>query len=108
MPHMHRRVLVFVGVAAIGILVATAATRGGTPAARSHGDEVSGTISNVNASLGTFTVRRASGASITLHWTAATKVLGGQLAAGREAVVRYLSKDGKRVATGEHLERHDA
>lgn len=81
------------------VLVAVAATRHGSPAAPSHGDEVSGTIQNVNVSLRTFTVRTVSGASTTLQWTAATKVLGGQLAAGREAVVRYMSKNGKRLAT---------
>ncbi|HET7433785.1 MAG TPA: hypothetical protein VFN10_03630 [Thermoanaerobaculia bacterium] len=97
---MRSRALLSVAVVAVCGLVAVAATTGrGAVAPRSHGDEISGTVSVVDAAARTFVLRDAQGKTTRVAWTDATKVLGGTLTAGEAAVVRYMVKNGRSVAT---------
>jgi len=73
-----------------------------TPKPKSHGYSVSGTVELVDAK--SIVVRSSSGKSTTLARTTATKVNGDALKAGDRVAVRYLERDGKKVATSIRVE----
>jgi len=90
--------LVALGAAAAG----SAATPEKTPKPKSHGYSVNGTVELVDAK--SFVVRSSSGKSTMLVRTTATKVNGDALKAGDRVAVRYLERDGKKVATSIRVE----
>lgn len=65
----------------------------------SHGVAVHGTVANLNDSAKTFSVQPKTGAKVDLSWNGATKVEHGPLKDGEMAAVRYMTRDGKNVAT---------
>lgn len=65
----------------------------------SHGAAVHGKVANLNESAKTFTVQAKAGANVDLSWNGATKVEHGPLKDGEQAAVRYMTRDGKNVAT---------
>jgi ribosomal protein L16/L10AE len=71
---------------------------------KTHGFSVSGTIERLDAAAKTFVVRTATGKTTTLVRTAATKVNGENLKAGDRVAVRYLEREGKKVATSIRVE----
>jgi ATP-dependent 26S proteasome regulatory subunit len=73
-----------------------------TPKPKSHGYSVTGTVELVDAK--SVVVRSSSGKSTTLARTTATKVNGDALKAGDRVAVRYLERDGKKVATSIRVE----
>ena len=71
---------------------------------KTHGLSVSGTVEHVDPAAKTFVVRSGSGRTTTLVRTAATKVNGEGLKPGDRVAVRYLERDGKKVATSIRVE----
>lgn len=71
-----------------------------TPAhAKSHGNPLSGVVVRVDAATRTFVVRAPSGMETTLLRTGATRVQGETLKPGDRVAVRWLEKDGRKIAT---------
>jgi hypothetical protein len=71
---------------------------------KSHGNSLSGTIARVDAKANTFVVRVTSGAETTLVRTKATRVQGAGLSPGDRVAVRWLEKDGRKIATSVRVE----
>jgi len=67
--------------------------------AKVHGISLSGRVSRVDAAAKTFSVVDSSGREVSLAWTAATKVTGGEVKPGETVTLRYLDKDKKHIAT---------
>jgi len=72
--------------------------------ARSHGNPLSGVVVRVDAAGKTFAVRTSSGMETTLVRTNATRVQGDGLKPGDRVSVRWLEKDGKKIATSVRVE----
>ena len=81
-----------------------AAALGASEKQRSHGYSLSGTITRVDEATKTLVVKTAAGKEITLVRTTATKVNGEALTAGDRVVVRWLERDGKKIATSIRIE----
>ena len=88
------------GVVSFLALALAASLSGAAPTrAKAHGLPFSGRIASLDAAKKTFLVAGAGGRTMTLVWTDATKVSGGDLKTGEEVTLRYLDKDGKHIAT---------
>jgi hypothetical protein len=91
---------------AVGLLatVLSAPTPAPTAAAkpRGHGNALSGTVTRVEAGS-TLVVREGSGRETSLRLTTATHVKGA-LKAGARVAVRWLEKDGHKIATSVRVE----
>jgi hypothetical protein len=72
--------------------------------ARTHGYALSGTVARVDAAAKTFVVKAAGGKETALVRTDATKVRGGMLKVGDRVAVRWLERDGKKIATSIRIE----
>ncbi len=66
---------------------------------KNHAMTMEGTVSSVNQSAKTFSLKDKAGKATSISWTAATKVRGGALKDGERANVSVLTKDGKNIAT---------
>lgn len=64
-----------------------------------HGISVRGSVTAVDQKAKTFDLKDMKGGTISLSWTDATKVTGAQLAVGEQANVRYMVRNGQKVAT---------
>jgi hypothetical protein len=71
---------------------------------KNHGYAVSGTVARVDAAKKTFVVRNAAGVETTLVRTSATKLNADSLKAGDRVAVRWLERDGKKIATSVHVD----
>jgi hypothetical protein len=71
---------------------------------KSHGNSLSGTVARVDGRANTFVVRGASGAETTLVRTKATRIQGAGLSPGDRVAVRWLEKDGRKIATSVRIE----
>lgn len=74
-----------------------------TPRPKSHGNALSGVVVRVDEARKLLVVRAGS-RETTLAMTPATSVHGGPLAGGQRVAVRWLEKDGKKVATSVRIE----
>jgi hypothetical protein len=74
-----------------------------TPKPRSHGNALSGTVARVDEAKKLLVVRAGS-RETSLVMTPATSIHGGPLAGGQRVAVRWLEKDGKKVATSVRVE----
>lgn len=70
---------------------------------KSHGYSLAGVVVRVDAKAKTFAVRSGAGTETTLVRTRATHVQG-ELKAGDRVAVRFLEKDGKKIATSVRIE----
>jgi len=75
-----------------------------TQKTKTHGFSVSGEIARTDDAAHSFVVRTAAGKETTLVRTSATKLNGKTLAAGDRVAVRYLERDGKKIATSIRIE----
>ena len=101
------RIIIIVSIVSLLALSAFAATT--APAAKTapvakhpvtqHGIAVRGSITAVDQKAKTFELKDMKGGTISLSWTDATKVTGSALATGEQATVRYMVRDGQKVAT---------
>ncbi|HTY41965.1 MAG TPA: DUF5666 domain-containing protein [Thermoanaerobaculia bacterium] len=90
---------------AFAVLAASAAGSAATPEkTKTHGFSLSGTVDRVDDAAKTLVVRSSAGKTTTLVRTAATKINGEALKAGDRVAVRYLERDGKKVATSIRVE----
>jgi hypothetical protein len=64
-----------------------------------HGLSVNGTITAVDQTAKTLSVKDSKGTTVALSWNDATRVSGAPLAVGQQAWARYMEKDGKNIAT---------
>lgn len=64
-----------------------------------HAMTMSGTVSSVDQSAKTFSLKAKDGKETPISWTAATKVRGGSLKDGERVDVSVFPKDGKNIAT---------
>lgn len=71
---------------------------------KSHGYAVTGTVARLDAAKKSFVVRSSNGTETTLVRTAATKINGEALKAGDHVAVRWLERDGKKIATSIRIE----
>ena len=71
---------------------------------KSHGYDVSGTITRMDVAANTFVVKTAAGKETLLARTAATKVNGAAPKVGDRVAVRWLLHEGKKVATSIRVE----
>jgi hypothetical protein len=84
----------------LGALALAANLSAGSPEkTKTHGFSVSGTVARTDDSARTFVVKTSAGKETTLLRTAATKVNGESLRPGDRVAVRYLERDGKKIAT---------
>jgi len=95
----------------VGLLLGAMALCGDLAAAspdkektKTHGLAVSGLVARTDDTAHTFVVRTPAGKETTLIRTSATKLNGKALAAGDRVAVRYLERDGKKIATSIRLE----
>ena len=72
--------------------------------AKSHGNPLSGVVVRVDAAARTFAVRASSGMETILVRTNATRIQGDGLKPGDRVSVRWLEKDGKKIATSVRVE----
>jgi hypothetical protein len=82
------------GKVALALLLVIAA-----PAAKSHANGLAGRILSVDAARRTLVVEESGGRKSRLVWTGATRISGGALAPGARVTVRWVARDGKRIAT---------
>jgi hypothetical protein len=98
------RILIIVSIVS---LIAVSAFAAGTTATKaapakhavSHGIAVRGSVIEVDQKAKTFELKEAKGATVKLSWNDATKMTGAALAKGEQATVRYMVRDGQKVAT---------
>ncbi len=69
-----------------------------------HGYTVTGTVARMDTTAKTFVVRAASGKETTLVRTTATRLTGDALKVGDRVSVRWLEREGKKVATSIRIE----
>ena len=67
--------------------------------AKTHGKSIHGHVSKLDDSAKTFTVTSLKSQAVNLQWNDATKVTGGSLKDGEDVTVRYMTRDGRNVAT---------
>jgi hypothetical protein len=100
-----RRLLAGPALTALVLLSAGFAFPAKTPThPKSHGYSLAGVIVRVDAVAKTFAVRSGSGTETTLVRTSATRVQGDALKPGDRVAVRFLEKDGKKIATSVRVE----
>jgi hypothetical protein len=95
----------------IGLLLGALALCGDLVAAspdkektKTHGLSVAGLIARTDDAAHTFVVKTPAGKETTLVRTSATKLNGKALSAGDRVAVRYLERDGKKIATSIRIE----
>ena len=64
-----------------------------------HAMTMTGTISSLDQSGKTFSLKSSDGKETAISWTDATKVRGGELKDGERVNVSVFPKDGKNIAT---------
>jgi hypothetical protein len=95
------------GFLSASVLAAVLAAPAPSPTAakpKSHGNALSGTVTRMDAAASNFVVRESSGRETTLRRTNATHVTGGNLKPGVRVAVRWLEKDGHKIATSVRVE----
>jgi len=70
-----------------------------TPQPRDHGNLLVGTVASVDTRAMSFVVRATDGKDTLLHWSTATGITGGSIAAGLRVRVKWMVKQGKNWAT---------
>jgi hypothetical protein len=91
-------------LAALTVAGPLAATTPDKEKTKTHGLSVSGTVTRTDEVAKTFIVRTGAGKETTLSRTSATKLNGAGLKAGDRVAVRYLERDGKKIATSIRVE----
>ena len=85
--------------AVLSLMLVPAAFAKTTTHHKAHGMLVRGSISALDSSAKTFSVKRSNGKTTDLVWNDATKTGKTAPAVGENVSVRYMVKDGKNVAT---------
>ena len=99
-----RRLLAGLALLALASVASAAAPTKTPTHPRNHGYSLAGVVVRVDVVAKTFAVRSTAGTETTLVRTSATRVQGDGLKAGERVAVRYLEKDGKKIATSVKIE----
>ena len=99
-----RRLLAGLAVFALASISSAAAPTKTPTHPRSHGFSVTGVVVRVDVVAKTFSVQSQTGAETTLVRTSATRIQGNALRPGDRVAVRYMEKDGKKIATSVRIE----
>jgi hypothetical protein len=100
-----RRILPGLALVAMAAVLSGFAAPPKTPThPRSHGYSLAGVIMRIDVVAKTFVIRSNSGTETTLVRTGATRVQGDALRPGDRVAVRFLEKDGKKIATSVRIE----
>jgi len=100
-----RRILPGLALVAMAAVLSGFAAPPKTPThPRSHGYSLAGVIMRIDVVAKTFVIRSNSGTETTLVRTGATRVQGDALRPGDRVAVRFLEKDGKKIATSVRVE----
>jgi cold shock CspA family protein len=99
-----RRLLVGLALLALASVGSAAAPTKTPTHPRSHGYSLAGVVVRVDVVAKTFAVQSQTGAETTLVRTSATRVQGNALKPGDRVAVRYMEKDGKKIATSVKVE----
>jgi hypothetical protein len=91
----------------IPALLLTAGIASAEPtSSKNHANTLSGTVSEMDAAQKSLVVRDAQGKQTRVIWTGATHMTGGTLRPGEKVTVRWMHRDGKKIATV--VKVHDA
>ena len=71
----------------------------GAPPSKSHASPLAGTIASVDPAHRSLVVRESGGRVTRVVWTAATRISGGALKAGEKITLRWVAREGRKVAT---------
>ncbi|MGE5276799.1 MAG: hypothetical protein ACM3SU_07375 [Acidobacteriota bacterium] len=82
-----------------GLLLAAGVASAAAPNGKSHANTLLGTVTVVDTAARTLVVKDSRGKETRLVWTSATHVTGGELKQGEKVTVRWLSREGKKIAT---------
>jgi len=99
-----RRLLAGLALFALASISSAAAPTKTPTHPKSHGFTVTGVIVRVDVVAKTFAVQSQAGAETTLVRTSATRVQGNALKPVDRVAVRYMEKDGTKVATSVRIE----
>ncbi|HEY4229905.1 MAG TPA: hypothetical protein VGO79_07015 [Thermoanaerobaculia bacterium] len=99
-----RRILAGLALLALASISSAAAPTKTPTHSRSHGFSVAGVVVRVDVVAQTFSVQSQTGAETTLVRTSATRVQGNALKPGYRVAVRFMEKDGKKIATSVKVE----
>jgi cold shock CspA family protein len=99
-----RRLLAGLALFALAAISAAAAPTKTPTHPHGHGYALAGVVVRVDPTAKTFAVRSAAGTETTLVRTSATRVQGEGLKPGDRVAVRFLEKDGKKIATSVRVE----
>ncbi len=69
------------------------------PSSKSHAGTLSGTVASIDTAHKSLVVRDGQGRQVHVVWTGATRVTGPALKPGETVTVRWMPRDGKKVAT---------
>ena len=94
----------FLSASVLAALLAVPAPAPTATKPKSHGNALSGTVMRMDSAASNFVVRESSGHETTLRRTSATHVTGGSLKPGVRVAVRWLEKDGHKIATSVKVE----
>ena len=86
-------------VLSAGLLLAAGVASAAAPNGKSHANTLLGTVTVVDTAAKTLVVKDARGKETRLVWTSATRVTGGDLKQGEKVTVRWLSREGQKIAT---------
>jgi hypothetical protein len=84
---------------ALALLLAGGIASAEPPASKSHANTLSGTVSSVDATRKNLLVKDAGGKETSFVWTGATHMTGGTLKVGEKVTVRWMAREGKKIAT---------
>jgi hypothetical protein len=89
--------------ASLGLILALAiagkAAAADPPSSKSHAGTLSGTVASIDTALKSLVIRDGQGRQFPIVWTGATRVTGAALKPGQTVTVRWMPRDGKKVAT---------
>lgn len=89
--------------ASLGLILALAmagnAAAADPASSKSHAGTLSGTVASIDAAHKSLVVRDGQGRPVQVVWTGATRVTGPALKPGEAVTVRWMPREGKKVAT---------
>jgi hypothetical protein len=91
-----------------GLLLAAGVASAAAPNGKSHANTLVGTVAVVDTAAKILVVKDSRGKETRLVWTSATHVTGGELKQGEKVTVRWLSREGKKIATGVKVHAEEA
>jgi hypothetical protein len=83
----------------LALAMANSAAAADSASSKSHAGTLSGTVASIDTAHKSLVVRDGQGRQVQVVWTGATRVTGPSLKPGEAVTVRWMPRDGKKVAT---------